>query len=79
VLCNRTRLSAYLEMIFGLSNQASAETAQSLLGQLLYPRFVRALFGVDKLAESFSEDALSADFDLEPVRKAVAELIRSLT
>src|ERR1700722_3710889 len=40
-----TRLSTYLKTIFGLSTQASAEAAQNLLGQLLYPRFVRALFG----------------------------------
>jgi AcrR family transcriptional regulator len=73
-----TRLSAYLETIFGLSTEASAEAAQSLLGKILYPRFARALFGVDKLAESFGEDALAADFNLEPVRKAVAELIKSL-
>jgi AcrR family transcriptional regulator len=73
------RLSVYLETIFGLSTRASAEAARSLLGQLLYPRFVRALFGVDKLAESFGENALAADFDLQPVREAVAELIKSLT
>jgi hypothetical protein len=73
-----TRLSTYLETIFGLSTEAGAEAAEGLLRQLLYPRFVRALFGMDKLAESFGEDALAADFDLEPVRKAVAELIKSL-
>jgi AcrR family transcriptional regulator len=73
-----TRLSTYLQTIFRLSNAASAEAAQSLLGQLLYPRFVRALFGMDKLAENFGEDTLAADFDLEPVRRAVASLIKSL-
>lgn len=73
-----TRLSAYLKTTFGLSSPASAEAAQKLLGQLLYPRFLRALFGVDELAESFDRDALAPDFDLEPVRKAVADVIESL-
>jgi AcrR family transcriptional regulator len=73
-----TRLSAYLKTTFGLSLRASAEAAQKLLGQLLYPRFVRALFGMDKLAESFGRDALAPDFDLKPIRKAVSALIESL-
>ncbi|MGA8156334.1 MAG: TetR/AcrR family transcriptional regulator [Rhodoplanes sp.] len=73
-----TRLSAYLKTTFGLSARASAEAAQKLLGQLLYPRFVRALFGMDKLAESFDREALAPDFDLKPLRKAVSALIKSL-
>lgn len=73
-----TRLSAYLKTTFGLSARASAEAAQKLLGQLLYPRFVRALFGMDKLAESFDREALAPDFDLKPLRKAVSALIESL-
>jgi AcrR family transcriptional regulator len=73
-----TRLSAYLKTTFGLSARASAEAAQKLLGQLLYPRFVRALFGMDKLAESFDREALAPDFDLKPIRKAVSALIASL-
>lgn len=73
-----TRLSAYLKTTFGLSPRASAEAAQKLLGQLLYPRFVRALFGMDKLAERFGREALAPDFDLKPIRKAVSALIESL-
>lgn len=73
-----TRLSAYLKTTFGLSARASAEAAQKLLGQLLYPRFVRALFGMDKLAESFDREALAPDFDLKPIRKAVSALIELL-
>jgi AcrR family transcriptional regulator len=71
------RLSAYLKTSFGLSTRASAEAAQKLLGQLLYPRFVRALFGMDKLAESF-DHALAPDFDLKPIRKAVSASIEAL-
>jgi AcrR family transcriptional regulator len=73
-----SRLSAYLKTTFGLSARASAEAARRLLGQILYPRFPRALFGIDQLAESFDDEALSPDFDLKPIGKAVADLIESL-
>ena len=72
------RLSAYLKTAFGLSVRASAEAAHRLLGQVLYPGFPRALFGMDQLAESFDREALAPDFDLKPIRKAVAELIESV-
>jgi AcrR family transcriptional regulator len=73
-----TRLSAYLKTKFGMSARASAEAAQRLLGQILYPRLQRALFGMDELAVSFDREALAADFDLKPIRKAVADLMESL-
>ncbi len=38
------RLSAYLKQTFGLSAKASSQTAQELLGRIIYPRFPRALF-----------------------------------
>jgi len=72
------RLGAYLKASFGVSARSSAEAAHRLLGQVLYPRFPRALFGMDTLAESFDREALSPDFDLKPIRKAVADLIASL-
>jgi AcrR family transcriptional regulator len=72
------RLGAYLKTAFGLSARASAEAAHRLLGQILYPRFPRALFGIDPLAKSFDREALAPDFDLKPIRKAVADLIESL-
>jgi AcrR family transcriptional regulator len=72
------RLSAYLKTTFRLSSRASDEAAQNLLGQVLYPRFPRALFGLDQLAKSIDREALSPDFDLKPIRKAVADLIESL-
>ena len=52
--------------------------AQKLLGEVLYPRLPRALFGLDQLAKSFDREALAPDFDLTPIRKAVADLIDSL-
>lgn len=71
------RLSAYLGEIFGLSETESAEAAQKLLGRIIYPRFPRTLFGVEVMSEQL-EDAIKADFDLQPIRKAVTELIESL-
>ena len=70
------RLAAYLKATFGLSPKASADAAQRLLGQVLYPRLPRALFGIDPLIESLERDA--GEIDLKPIRKAVAELIESL-
>lgn len=71
------RLGAYLGETFGLSAAASAEAAQELLGRIIYPRFPRALFGIEGLSEQM-EDVTRVDFDLAPVRKAVTELIESL-
>lgn len=73
------RLGAYLQTTFGVSAQAGAEAAHRLIGQVIYPRYVRALFGIDELATSFDGDALASDFDLAPIRRAVADLIESLT
>ncbi len=72
------RLSAYLKEKFGLSAKASSEAAQRLLGRVIYPRFTRALFGLDELSAHLDPDTLRPNFDLKPVRKAVAELIESL-
>jgi AcrR family transcriptional regulator len=72
------RLSAYLKTTFGLSARTSAEAAHRLLGQVIYPRFPRALFGMDQLAESFDRETLAPDFDLKPIRKSVADFIESL-
>ena len=72
------RLSVYLKKTLGLSAKASTEAAQKLLGQILYPRYMRALFGVDAPAETFGPHGLGADFNLKPIRKAVAELIASM-
>jgi AcrR family transcriptional regulator len=72
------RLSAYLKKTFDLSAKAGTEAAQKLLGQILYPRYMRVLFGVDAPAEKFGPHGLAADFNLKPIRKAVAELIASL-
>jgi AcrR family transcriptional regulator len=72
------RLSSYLKGAFRLSAKASAEAAHRLLAQVLYPRFPRALFGIDKPGGKFDDDALAPGFDLKPIRKAVVELLRTL-
>lgn len=72
------RLARYLKTTLGLSPRASAEAAQRLLGQVLFPRFPRALFGLDELVERFDDTALSPKIDLRAVRRAVAELLASL-
>ena len=72
------RVSAYLKETFGLSTKVSLEAAQGLLGRVIHPRFPRALFGIDQLAEHLDDEGIRADFDLKPIRKAVAELLESL-
>jgi AcrR family transcriptional regulator len=72
------RLAGYLRATFGLSVRASAEAAQRLLGQVLFPRFTRALFGLDDLVEAFDDKALSPKIDLRAIRGVVAELLASL-
>jgi len=71
-------LGAYLKSVFGLSVRASADAARRLLGQVLYPLFPRALFGVDKLAESLGDTPVAANVDLRWIRKSVAELLQSI-
>jgi AcrR family transcriptional regulator len=73
-----TRLSAYLKTTFELSARGGDAAAHRLLSQVLYPRFARALFGLDPLAASFDRESLAPDFDLKSIRKAVAELVELL-
>ncbi len=72
------RLSEYLAATFALPAPDSSEAAHQLLGRVLHPRYLRALFGVDELSAQLGEESIRDDLDLEPVRQAVAELIASL-
>lgn len=72
------RLTLYLKNTFRLSAKTSADAAERLLGLILYPRFPRALFGLEALPEIFNEENLSPNFDLKPIRAAVANVIKSL-
>ncbi|RYG45980.1 TetR/AcrR family transcriptional regulator [bacterium] len=71
------RIGTYLDATYGLPSGTGDAAAQRLLAELLYPRLLRALFGLDELANSFEEAALS-ESDLVPVREAVTEMLRSL-
>ncbi len=73
-----TRLAAYLKTTFGLSARTSAEAAQRLLGQILFPLLPRALFGLEQYIAEFDPRALSPKVDSKPVRKSVAELLEWL-
>lgn len=73
-----TLLSAYLKGAFSLSPRASAGAAHRLMGQVLYPRYTRALFGMDALKDELNPEGLSPDFDLKPIRKIVADFVESL-
>ncbi len=72
------RLSAYLQTTFALSERRSAEAAHKLLGQILYPRFLRALLGVEPLIKDFSGDGLEPEFDLQVIRETVVDWVRSM-
>jgi len=74
----RDLLSAYLKTTFKLSAKAAAEAADELIARTLHPRFPRALFGIDPLYKRFDDETLRPDFDLKPIRKAVADLLKSL-
>jgi AcrR family transcriptional regulator len=73
-----TRLHSYLKATFGLSARASAEAVHRLLGQVLYPYFPRALFGIDKLADSLDRQTPASDAAQKQVRKVVKEWIELL-
>ncbi len=71
------RLAAFLRERLDLSRKAAVQTAGELLGSVLYPRFTRALFGIDLVTDEWlSDDRLSEQIDLKPVRSAVADLLR---
>ena len=72
------RLTAYLRATFRLPARAGAEAAQRLLGQVLHPRWPRALFGLDPLAPKLDDERIAPDFDLGPVRRVVADFLASL-
>ena len=67
------RLAAYLHTAFGWSKEVGVREAQHLLGQIIHPRFSRALFGLEALSEQLDDEAIRADFDLGPVRQTVTE------
>ena len=74
-----TRLAAYLKSTFALGTKASTDAAQRLLAQILFPLLPRALFGLEPLHDDIDGRTASPKADLRPIRKAVAELLASLS
>lgn len=71
------RLSAYLEAEYGRPKEAAETAARALLGQILYPRLLRALFGLEDLDRRIDPDAPIPPADLALVRGAVAAMVAS--
>ena len=72
------RLAGFLRERLKLGPKASAEAADNLIGRIAHPQLPRALFGLDKVRDDWvDEDTISADFDLKPIRKAVAMLLNN--
>lgn len=73
----QVRVSSYIAEKFSTSAAHPDELAEKLLGQVLYPRLPRALFGVDELSKTLDE-ILSPNFNLGQIREAVADSLRGL-
>lgn len=72
----QARIALFLESRLTIETEASQQLAQLLLGQLLYPRYTRALFGLVEPAASWSDDlGASPIIDVVPIRNTVASLI----
>ena len=72
------RLSTYLKEQTSLSTHSSSKAAHRLLTQILYPKMMRSLFGIEPLAKSLHHEALSPGFDLKGIREAVSDLVEHL-
>jgi AcrR family transcriptional regulator len=72
------RLASFLRERLKLGPKASADAADDLIGRIVHPRLPRALFGIDKVGDDIPEkDKIRADFDLKPIRRAVAVLLNA--
>ena len=70
------RIAEFLTQRAHLAPAASQAAAQQLLGQLLYPRFTRALFGAPEPVASQSDElGASPAIDPEPIRHLVAAVL----
>jgi AcrR family transcriptional regulator len=70
------RVAVFLRERLKLGPKAASEAADDLIGRIAHPRLARALFGLDKVRNNWpGDDKVSADFDLKPIRKAVAVLL----
>jgi hypothetical protein len=72
------RIATYATAVLNLSIRAGREFAERLFGQLLYPLFLRALFGLRPLARDLEPDAATPRFEAKLVRRTVADMIAAL-
>lgn len=71
------RLAEFMRERMKLGPKAASEAAYDLIGRVLHPRFSRALFGLDQVRDDWvDEDKISPNFDLRPIRRAVAATLR---
>lgn len=72
----QARLADFLTQHYQLARAASHAAAQQLLGQLLYPRFTRALFGAPEPAATQSDELGSSPaVDLADIRRLLAAVL----
>ncbi len=70
------RLEAYLREHLKWPRKAAAQAAAELLGRIMHPRFTRALFGLEAINDEWlSDERLSAELDLKPIRAAVSAML----
>lgn len=72
----QTRLEHFLRERLRLAPSEAKRVATALFGRVLYPRFIRALFGIDELTDDrLSDDDVRNHLDLKPIRAAVDEVV----
>ncbi len=72
------RISEYLREVFALSEKGSDNAAHTLLRDILHPKLIRALFGMEALAPRLSPDARTNPGNLKSIRDAVDRLLKSI-
>ena len=72
------RVEEYLRTTFHLSSRVGADAADRLMGRVLFPRFLRVLFGVECPRREIHPVAPAPDLDLKPIRAAVHELLEAI-
>ena len=72
------RVASYVTEKFSSAPGDSNLAAQAIIGQALFPRLPRAIFGLDSLSGNFGE-SLSPESDLTALRAAVTASIKRLS
>ncbi len=72
------RLSNYLSEKLELNQTESSKAAHEILSSVIYPRFLRTLFGIDPAIQQLDDDHLAPDFDLKPIQQAVHQVLGKL-